>query len=202
MHRIHSWIALAGCLAVSQAVQGQEPSAFQVGAQFATLRVGDLGTTNGGVGGRVSFALSRWAGIDGEFNVFPNDTFETDGTSLAQLRLSHRRRRIDAFVGPKLGWSWQRFGVFGAVKPGFSHLTDRGIQCAGSDCAVILLALPVYRTEFAIDFGGVFEVYPTARIVARVDVSDTFIRHRSFAPPCTNCSTHNLSTRFGFGVRF
>ncbi len=67
---------------------------------------------------------------------------------------------------------------------------------------MVLLAVPVYRTEFALDVGGVFELYPTARTVLRATVSDTVIRHRSLAPPCDRCSTHNLATRVGIGMRF
>jgi hypothetical protein len=146
----------------------------------------------------MSFDFTRWISAEAELNFFPSDTFETG----SDLRLIHHRRRLDGFFGPKIGYRGGRFGLFGAVRPGFSRLSDRGVECAGPDCAFVLLARPVYRTELALDFGGVFEVYPTTRTVARVDVGDTFIRHRSLAPPCLECSTHNLATRIGFGVRF
>lgn len=199
-----STVALAGWLVAPQLARAQTRSPFQVGAQLATLRVGDLGSTNAGVGGHMSFDLRRWVSVEGELNVFPRDTFETDTTSFAvsDLRVVHRRRRLDAFFGPKVGFTRERFGLFASVKPGFSRLTDRGVRCAGRDCAVVLLALPVYRTEFALDVGGVFELYPTARTVLRATVSDTVIRHRSLAPPCDTCSTHNLATRVGIGMRF
>jgi hypothetical protein len=38
--------------------------------------------------------------------------------------------------------------------------------------------------------------------VARVDIGDVAIQHRSQAPPCSTCTTHNFSTRVGVGVRF
>ncbi len=54
------------------------------------------------------------------------------------------------------------------------------------------------------DLGGVLELYPTGRTVARFDLRDTMIGHRSFAPPCPTgtCSSHNVSTRPGVGLRF
>jgi len=200
--RVTSLITLCIGLAVPVTAGAQTPSRFQIGGEFATLRIGDPGNVNAGLGGRMSFDLRRWASVEGEFDLFPSDNLEIDGRTLADLRLVHERRRVEAFFGPKIGWRGERFGLFGAVKPGFSHLINRGVDCTGPDCPVSLVAVPVYRTEFAMNLGGAFEVYPTTRTVARVDVGDTLIRHRSIAPPCNDCATHNLSTRFGFGVRF
>ena len=202
MPRVTLLIALCVCLTGPVAARAQTPSRVQVGGQFTTLRIGDPGNVNAGLGGRMSFELRPWVSIEGEFDFFPSDNLEIDSRTLADLRLSHERRRVEAFFGPTIGRRGDRFGLFAAVKPGFSRLISRGVDCAGPDCPFSLVALPVYRTEFAMNLGGVCEVYPTARTVARVDIGDTIIRHRSFAPPCDDCSTHNLATRFGFGVRF
>jgi hypothetical protein len=51
---------------------------------------------------------------------------------------------------------------------------------------------------------------PTLRVATsgggrtRVELSDTPSRHRSVAPPCWGgqCTSHNLSTRLGVGLRF
>ena len=70
-------------------------------------------------------------------------------------------------------------------------------------CALMLFARPEYRTEFALDLGGIVEFYPTRRTVARVDFGDVMIRHRSAAvPPCSDCTSHNFTSRFGIGLRF
>ena len=63
---------------------------------------------------------------------------------------------------------------------------------------------PEYRTEIALDLGRVFELYPSARTVIRMELGDTIIRHRSIAPPCfgTSCTSNNLASRFGVGLRF
>jgi hypothetical protein len=81
-------------------------------------------------------------------------------------------------------------------------LSDRGVDCLGDVCAFILIAPPQYRSERALDAGAIVEIYLTERTILRVDVGDTMIRHRSVAPPCTGCTTHNFSSRFGVGFRF
>jgi hypothetical protein len=116
--------------------------------------------------------------------------------------LIYHRRRIDAFAGMKAGYRANRFGVFAKVRPGFSRLFDRGIECGGDVCALMLFAPPSYGNEFALDLGGVVEFYPPGRFLARIDVGDTLVRRRALAPPCSACTNHNFSIRFGMGVRF
>ena len=99
----------------------------------------------------------------------------------------------------------ERFGLFAKVRPGLARLSDQSTGCVGIGCAaMIFLAGPIEnRTEFALDLGGVFEFYPTARTVARVDIGDTMIRYGGFeAPSCFTCTSHNVSSRVGFGLRF
>jgi hypothetical protein len=68
----------------------------------------------------------------------------------------------------------------------------------------VLLARPAYKTEFAFDLGGGLEIYPSVRTVARFELGDTMIRHRSLAPPWprTTRTSQNLSSRIGIGFRF
>jgi hypothetical protein len=165
----------------------------------------DFETTPAGFGGRVSFDLTRWAALEAEADFFPKDDAIFPPTELTPpLGIVYRRARANALFGAKLGWRSARFGVFGKVRPGFTRLSDSGVDCAGDVCALVLLARPEYRTEFALDLGGVFEFYPSARTVARFDLGDTMIRHRSAAPPCwgSSCTSHNLTSRVGVGVRF
>ena len=108
--------------------------------------------------------------------------------------------------GVKAGVRTSRMGGFVKARPGFTRLSDKGTRCIGDGCAVILMLLArnTYRNEFAFDVGGGVELYPTARTVARVEIGDTMIRHRSTSLPCpaSACTSHNVSSRFGFGYRF
>lgn len=179
---------------------------LEVGAQASFLHLSDFQTTNAGVGGRVSFDVTKWATIEGEADFFPSDDVLLPPSTLTpDLHVAYGRRRADAFFGVKMGVRRDRLGVFAKVRPGFTRLTSSGQpQCVGDVCALALLVRPEYRTEFALDLGGVLEFYPSARTVARFELGDTMIRHRSVAPPCwfSSCTSHNLSSRLGVGLRF
>ncbi len=182
------------------------PPRVEVGAQVNVLRLSDSSDTNAGLGGRVTVNVSRWLGVEGEYQYLPSDVLEDTsmlpGGSVAGIR--YERRRSTAVFGVKAGQRWERFGVFGKLRPGFTVLTDRGVDCLGDVCALMLLAVPEYRREFALDVGGVVEVYPSSRWLARVDVGSLVIKHRSAAPPCAggDCTSANLAVSFGAGLRF
>jgi hypothetical protein len=188
---------------VSPALAQSGRPAFEVGGQTTLLRLDDSGTTTAGIGGRFTMDLTSWLAIDAEVDFFPRDTFEVDPGVADAALVSYKRRRTDVLGGVKIGQRFGRFGLFGKVRPGFTRLTDRGINCDGEMCALMLLARPEYRTEFALDLGGVVEVYPTRRLVARFDFGDVLIRNRGTAvPPCGDCTSHNFTSRFGVGLRF
>jgi NAD-dependent SIR2 family protein deacetylase len=67
--------------------------------------------------------------------------------------------------------------VFAKVRPGvmwFGEFSSRG-SCSstsfGSVCGVD------HEKDFALDVGGVFEFYPTKRLIIRADAGDTIIRY-------------------------
>jgi hypothetical protein len=193
------------------AASAQSSRRLEIGGQASLLRLSDFDTTNGGIGGRMTVDIWKGVAADAEVQFFPNDNIflpigaGPSGVPL-EARVAHSRRRTDGFFGVKIGNRGQKYGLFAKVRPGFTRLTDRGIQCVGIDCARILMLLvrDEYRTEFALDLGGGVEFYPSARTVTRVEFGDTMIRYRSFAPPCwaDRCTSHNFSTRIGGGVRF
>lgn len=197
-------IVIAASVGVAFAQDPDVPR-FEVGAQAAVLRLDEAGTTGTGVGGRFTLNLSRWMAVEGETNFYPQDTLIAPASSFTpDLRVEYKRRRGDVFFGTKVGVRGERFGLFAKARPGLARLSDGGVLCTGDVCALILLMVPEYRTEFALDLGGVFEVYPSARTVLRLELGDTIIWHRSVAPPCfgASCTSNNLASRFGAGLRF
>ena len=177
------------------------------GAQLSMLGVADDNdSTSVGIGARGSYALSRWLAADAEFSFFPRDRaqfgFGDGGFPIAPGFTDYNRHRITVFAGAKAGVRSERLGVFAKARPGFTRLFDRGVDCSGEICALILLARPVYRTEFAMDLGGIVEVYPSSGSLLRFDLGATVVRHRSLAPPCKDCTTRNLSSSLGVGWRF
>ena len=193
---------LIGCVGVGPA-RAQEPPRMEVGAQYSALRLGDFSGVSSGVGGRFSRSGEMGDGR-GRGQLFPAGVGEVGSSVPGQpgYRLLYERRRTLALFGVKTGWRGERVGIFAKARPGFTRLSDKGVECGGEVCALILIARPVYRTELAVDLGGVVEFYPTARTVARLDLSDLVIRQRSDAPPCQDCATHNFSSGVGIGWRF
>jgi hypothetical protein len=189
--------------AVPALAQSQGRS-VDVSAQAAMLRLSDGHATNAGFGGRVTFDVWRWVAVDTELSFYPNDDFNVPMTIRPDLtgRLVYNRQRTEGFFGVKVGRRGDRFGVFAKARPGFAKLTNNGLGCGGDVCALIPVFPPDYRTEFAFDLGGIVEFYPSARTVARVDLGDVMINHRSTTPPCSNCTSHNFTSRLGFGFRF
>jgi hypothetical protein len=189
----------------SASAQPADAPRFEVGAQVSALNLSAVDATHAGIGGRFALNLTPWAAIEAEANYFPTDNISLASTNrqLSDITVEYHRRRAEAFFGPKIGQRFQRFGVFGKVRPGFAHLSDQGTLCLGPDCARVNLFNPIYRTSFALDLGGIFEFYPTSRLVARLDLGDTLIRARGTEPPFNGGQTsHNFTSRIGFGVRF
>ena len=202
-------VLLIACAAGVRVSSAQTPGErLEVAANLNVLRLSDFSSTMAGLGGRIAFDLTPHVAIEGELAFYPKDRIVTaeSSTFTPPYRIAGHRRRTDALFGVKVGTRGQRVGVFAKARPGFTRLADRGTACEGPGCAVILMLLAPYsyRTEFAFDFGGGIELYPTDRTVARVEVGDTMIWHRSFAPPClgSQCTSHNLSSRLGIGYRF
>ena len=212
MHRCKWVLSIAagvGCLLVVSVIAASAqsaPSRLELAGQVNVLRLSDSSDIHVGVGGRLTLDLARWFSVEGEYQFIPSDELDTTIRSIegSVMVLRYERRRSTALFGVKTGHRGARVGVFGKVRPGFTVLTDRGIDCVGEVCALVLLAVPDYRAEFALDVGGVVEFYPSSRWTARVDVGSLVITHRSSAPPCAGggCTTANLATSVGVGVRF
>src|SRR5262245_35843977 len=135
-----------------------EESKFEVGAQFSVLGGGAGGdATSIGGGGRLTFNLTRYLALEGELNYFPSAGFDNV-------------RRFQGQFGVKSGLRFDRFGVFGKVRPGFINTKSRFTTCCPPGVFCIRGCFPVdfsdaatgfsADTEFSLDVGGVAEFYP------------------------------------------
>ena len=210
------------CLSsVSLRAQSDEKK-FEVGGQFSALRVpttsittvagGFASTespeTNYGFGGRFGYQLSKYFTLEAEGNFFPRDR-DLDGG-----------RKVQALFGVKAGKRFEKFGIFAKARPGFIRY-ERGDYVFGSGGCVAVFPpplgcfRPVARTNFALDLGGVFELYPSKRTIIRFDAGDTMVHlpTRNVAAFQTNGSSsvvisappetkHNFQGGIGFGFRF
>jgi hypothetical protein len=169
----------------------QEVPKYEVGAQFSVIgrRVG--GATSIGGGGRLTFNLTRYLALEGEFNSFPSVG-------------SNDVRRFQSQFGVKSGWRFDRVGVFGKLRPGFINTRfNAQTLCVQPVCLPngVCVQVPVpcgvsaiTDTGLSLDVGGCLEFYPSKRITVRLDLGDT-IGNRPFA-------THNLQLSTGIGFRF
>lgn len=207
--RVRTWAVGAWCVVALSADVAQAQtnrSRVEAGGQVNVLRLSDSAETGVGFGGRVTIDLTPWLSIESEGQFLPADTLAqtsvlSDGS---RVGLRYERRRSTLLVGAKAGFRAERIGVFVKLRPGVTRLSDRGVECLGEVCALVLLAVPQYRPEFAVDVGGVIEVYPSRRWLARLDVGSLVVRHRGSAPPCggSGCTSANLAVAAGLGVRF
>src|SRR5262245_47872868 len=134
-----------------------EESKFEVGAQFSVIGrgIGSDATRIGG-GGRMTSTLTRYLELEGELNYFPSASADNV-------------RRVQGQFGVKSGLRFDRFGVFGKVRPGFMDTKSRFRTCLpcplGSACPAFCIPVEFSDadTGLSLDVGGVAEFYPAKR---------------------------------------
>ena len=147
--------------------------------------------TQPGFGGRITYNFNRSIAAEAEINFFPQKVLilNADGSA------------IQGQFGVKVGKRFEKFGIFGKVRPGFLSV-DRVvpfIPFPGSQGGPLPNFTIERRTFFTIDAGGVLELYPSRRTVVRFEAGDTVIRHPAvfFRP-----SKFNNNFQFTAGVGF
>jgi len=203
---------LVVCLTISkQSVNAQtDEHKAEVGGLFTVITLTDFqsrffpGTGQGsntvsGVGGRFGYYVHKNVAVDAEINFFPE----------AHLSNEEVGQKMQGFVGVKAGVRKQRVGIFAKARPGvmwFGEFSSPG-SCSsttfGSVCGVS------HQKDFALDLGGVFEYYPTDRLIVRFDAGDTIIRYPEVQtrlgtiPVLVPAATkNNLQISLGVGWRF
>jgi hypothetical protein len=213
-------------LALHESVSAQSEEVekkMEVGAQISGLAGGRFGDREAvGGGGRVTYNLTKSFALEGELNYFTSNS-------------SDNLRKFQGQFGIKSGLRFNKFGLFGKVRPGFIDakqdfffiLPSPCVSLPGTICVQPLF--PISGTDsdtgFSLDVGGVAELYPSKRIVVRLDVGDT-IHNREEPPflsvqpvfvgqppptfgasiflvtPGRSLTTHNLQLSVGVGFRF
>ena len=181
----------------AQAQSRSETPKVEVGVNYTLLRTNGAGiinsSTDNGVGGRLTFNLSDGLSIEGEFNQFPQD----NRINFANLS-SVNSHKTEGLFGVKYGMRTEKLGIFGKLRPGFVRFSE-------GDPAGLVGGPPSSATNFALDFGGVFEIYPLRSVALRFDVGDTVIRYNSSAFNTIGVgsfTTNNLQIGTGVAFRF
>jgi hypothetical protein len=171
----------------AQAQSRSEIPTVEVGAQYTLLRINGFGpndATDSGVGARLTYNISENLGVEGEVNFFPQGRI-----NFANISSTLDSNRMQGLFGAKIGKRGERAGIFAKVRPGFMRFSE-GTPSLGTASS---------ETQFALDYGGVVELYPVRAFALRFDVGDTLIRYSNFANPFF---THNLQISTGVALRF
>lgn len=162
-------VVIASVLFLSTLAAAQDsPGRFEAGAAFSTLHMPGFAPLGPALEGDVNFG--RYLALDGAFSWFPTST---RGHSSAT-----------GFFGAKAGKRWERFGLFGKVRPGFLTFDNavRGETLlftpapGGLGSIETVLSFRTGRlTQRALDLGGVAEYYPARHWALRWDFGDMLL---------------------------
>lgn len=207
-----------GASAQQSPTAGERVRRFEAGIQFSSLVLRPPASGFGDEGD----SAEAGGGLRFGVNATNNLAFEVEGNFYPRRRLGSSTAvggyPSQAQAGVKYGRRFEHFGVFAKARPGVVHFSSVE-EVAGYESFTFAgqtFFFPDFRqtskTYFSMDLGGVFEFYPSSRILTRFDVGDTMIRYpdrdnlTSFttAPPPRFPAElrHNLQVTAGLGFRF
>jgi hypothetical protein len=204
-------LSLGGRYASAQS----EDLKFEVGAQALLVKINNEPfcfacpgkRTELGFGGRFAYNINNYVALEGEVDFFPR-SYEAVITPVNGGRI------IEGLFGVKSGKRLHKIGMFGKARPGFLRYTqaETKIEFPNGNGP-----LPGNRfgiefggvSHFAMDFGGIVELYPSRRTIVRFDAGDTIVRYANIPVFLQNGqlvaesrNLHNLQVSVGFGLRF
>jgi hypothetical protein len=217
-------------LHTQQARAQSDEKNVEVGGHFSLLRVPTLTANSTGIvcitipcpttafshGNETEFGFGSRIG----YNVAPYLTLEAEGNFFPRDRDLGSGRKAQGLFGAKAGKRLDKAGIFAKARPGFVRLSRGDYRLGTGACVAVFpppigCFQPVARTSFAIDLGGVGELYPSKNTIIRFDAGDTIIRfgERNVAAsslalnslvvvPVAAETKHNFQASFGFGYRF
>ena len=185
--------ALLMMVSAQNAQAQSEAPKVEIGAHYTFLKFRDLildgdGVEDSGVGGRVTFNLNDSFGIEGELNFFP----QKRSNSLTAFPLFIDSTRTQGLFGVKTGIRSEKAGIFAKFRPGFVRFGESGSLGVTAQSF----------TQFAMDLGGVFELYPSRSVAFRFDIGDTIVRFGSNFTGGDAFYSNNLQISTGVAFRF
>lgn len=187
--------------AAARAQEGGAPDVdthkAEVGVLYTGVNLEGFGETVNGLGGRFGYNFNKHLALDAEFSFFP------------ETHLGNRQfgQKTQAFAGIRAGARSRYVGLFAKARPGVMFIGEvtSGFNCSsnglGQTCR------PSHN-NFALDAGGVLELYPSPRTIVRLDAGDTIVRIRNTtrgllgSSTAVSDTTHNFQFSVGFGYRF
>jgi hypothetical protein len=198
MQKVFFFVLTASALLLALPAQNaraqskSETPKVEVGVNYTLLRTNGAGltdsTSDSGVGARLTYNLAENFALEGEFNSFP----QGGRINLANLS-SINSHKSQGLFGVKYGMRSEKWGIFGKLRPGFVHFSEGDPLLGG-------VGAPSSKTNFALDVGGVLELYLSRSIALRLDLGDTIIRYPD--NPAGSFTTNNLQIGTGVAFRF
>lgn len=173
---------------------------LEVSAVYTTINLRALDSREAGGGVRLAYNLTDYLAIEAEGNIFEFAIGDhpTDDFLAAQ-----------GLIGVKAGYRAKRIGIFAKVRPGAVNFPKFKVPSSFCSLQPICSRRGRSGNRLAIDAGAVLEVYPTERLIVRMDVGDTMIRFqddRVFGFPTDliirDGFHHNLQWSGSIGFRF
>jgi hypothetical protein len=223
--RIALWLLIAFTTVYAQsanAQQSQPPDELkkvEVGVDFSTI-FGER--THPGVGARLTYNLNRHIAVEGAAIFSPN-TCQFFCASEATGTITQ------GMFGIKAGHRFKKFGLFVKARPGVVNLSHAEFQLVPNGNTKTFLnglsnespftLVTRSRTDFAMDLGGVLEIYPKKNFFLRFDAgaliervgSRTFHSYQSnqtngsfqpFPIPVPGSTIGHVQLTTGIGFRF
>jgi hypothetical protein len=129
-----------------------------------------------GIGFPYSIHVFEHVYFDSELTYFPSATRKGDPS-------------LQALFGAKVGSQTKKWGLFGKVRPGLIYYQN---AWSGGESAHY-----TDLSRFALDAGGVFEVYPSRRSTLRFDFGTTLVRYlRDYPNPRISPLGSIISTQY------
>jgi hypothetical protein len=195
-------IVLTVVMVSSMRAMAQTPT-VEVGGHVSVLRLGELDTTDAGVGPDVVWRMTPLLAIDGALTWFRGSNASTGGSS------RHARRTL-GLTGLRAGISAGSVDVFARARGGFLRFSPGPpTVCIAIFPVPLVCQLAGGYTAFAADVGGGASVglIRSGRLRASVEAGDLMVRYgfMSFRPNGTTSESfisHNLLVSIGAAWRF
>lgn len=193
-------IMLVALAAGSSRAMAQTPA---VGGHVGVLRLGELSTTDAGVGPDVVWHVAPSLAIDGAFTWFRGSDASTGGSS-------RRQQRTLGLAGVRTGVTTGAVDLFARVRAGYLRFgREPATVCILIFPTPLVCQLAAGYTAFAAEVGGGASVglIPSGRLRATVEAGDLMVRYgfTAFRPNGSTTDgfiSHNLLVSIGAAWRF